>query len=554
MQAIKQIALTVNEKNLMQGLQHAFTSRNTLFKELLQNGDRAGATEIRLWIEEEGEGLIKAVIEDDGCGIDDMGLLLSVAESGWSDEIMATRLPYGLGFLSALYATRAIEVESKGFKVSFESKDALGFKPVLVAQHPESDGRPGTRLVLHGLKLKMSDAMGAIRSFSVGFPMRVILNGEENPRANALDAPDRHFIKTEIGMVHIPGFDTGAARVRTVYYLQGFKVYGSWEYGVDSLSNVVHLDPAKFIARMPDRDVLVDQTDRLKEIDAIISALWRETLTKKKAELPAAEFLDRYEAAIQIYAREAMNDIPLLSRTAVAKFTGQPFQNHEWDDFSANPEKHIPMEDVMNGKVLLVELEDMSDEAEIAGWNHAWARDALVVSIHKLDSKHWAMPYVLRVSSGKTEVTAEGQYAEGQASGSYIWGINVVLCESLDIVVQNEDGKRVDSVTIDDEIIYDGNRFLVPRKAEASGWAVQQASNYLGENDHYDEADMESDQKILQRKIQELRGMAPAEVLSELLMSNDIFLRDYPSLYGRSFLVNVDAEGSYKIAEQVIQQ
>lgn len=546
----RQIALSVNQTGLMKGLKQAFSTKTTLFKELLQNGDRAGATEIRIDVEEEDQNCLKVVIDDNGCGIQDMSLLLSVAESGWSDEVMAERLPYGLGFLSALYMTRAIEVESRGFKMSFESNEALSFQPVLVEQHPESAHKHGTRLVLHGLKLKAFDANSAIGMFAKGFPVRVVRNGEVCGREHALDASDRNFIKTDIGMISIPGIETGNVRGQTVYYLQGFKVHSSSTcFGDGNDTIVVHLDPAKFVARMPDRDVLIDAADRVREVEKGIDGLWLESLVNKKAEMPAAEFIDLYWKAITRFAKETLDNIPLLPRQAVERFTEMPFLAPEWESFSSNPEQHVSMDDVVSGRVILVDLDEMSDDGAAAVWNYAWARKALVVNLCSVSSNHWARPYVIRVDTGNAEVTVHGQYAEGVINGSYVWGYPVVLCESFDILVHGEEGKT-DMATIDDEIIFDGQYFLVPRKAETSGWAVQQASSYIGENDRYMEEEKESDEDDLRRKIHELRGLPPAEILKGLLDNRNISLRGYPSLMNRSFVVNVDADGAFTVAEQ----
>lgn len=551
--AERQIALSVNQTGLMKGLKHAFSTKTTLFKELLQNGDRAGATEIRIDVEEEEEDrtCLKVVIEDNGCGIQDMGLLLSVAESGWSDEVMAERLPYGLGFLSALYMTRAIEVESCGFKMSFESNDALSFRPVLVEQHPESGNKPGTHLVLHGLKLKAVEANSAIEAFAKGFPVRVVRNGEVCEREHALDVSDRNFNKTDIGMISIPGIETGNVHARTVYYLQGFKVHSSstcFYEGKDAI--VVHLDPAKFVARMPDREVLIDEADRVREIEKVIDNLWLESLISKKAEMPAAEFIDFYWNAITHFAKETLDNIPLLPRQAVDRFTEMPFLAPEWESYSAKPDQHISMDDVVSGRVLLVDLDDMSDDGAAAVWNYAWAKKTLVINICSFSPNHWARPYVIRVDVEKTEVNVHGQYAEGVINGSYVWGNAVVLCESVDIRVHDDDGRRTDMATIDDEIIFDGARFLVPRKAAVSGWAVNQASGYIGENDRYMEDEKESDEDDLRRKIHELRGLPPADILQDLLDNRNISLRGYPSLANRSFVLKVDAEGVFTIAEQ----
>lgn len=555
MNAVNEITLKVNERGLMNGLKHAFTTKTTLWKELLQNSDRAGATEVRITIEEDGD-TVTAEIVDDGCGITDMAVLLSVAESGWSAEVIAERLPYGMGFLSALYATDAMEIESRGFRVAFKSDEVLGFRSVPVMVHLESTEKSGTRLVLHGLKLRAHETKQAIREFSRGFPVRVFLDGEEMPRSHAIDAADRRFVHTDVGLVSIPGLDDGNVCLRTLLYLQGFRVdERRGYYGSDERAVVVHLDPTKFVARMPDRDVLLDTEECIKQVDAVIRASWRQLLIEKKASLPLTEFLEQFWSAIEHYGRDFLNDIALLPRKAVERFVEQPFLAHEWDWFAHHPENHVAMQDVIDGKVLLLELLDDvdADDDSIATWNYAHARKALLVSRRWFDAGHWAHKHVRTLDFRATKVTETGAYGEGTMNGAYVWSVPVVLCESFTISVASETGGWTDSVIIADTVLYDGSRFLVPREAPASGWAVQQVSSYMSE-DRWEEDDMESDWSALQRKIQELRGMPPAEILSGLLGERAVSLRDYPSLQGKSFMLTVDPNGGYSVVEHPVQQ
>lgn len=543
------ITMNVDEKELMKSLRFAFTSKTTIFKEILQNGDRAGATLISIRIEAGPNNTLIAEIKDDGCGIADMSVLLSVAKSGWSKEIKAQRSPYGLGFLSALYATSSVEIESSGFRATFDPQAALAFQPVLVETHPESANCPGTRLVLSGLKLDLGEAMDAIRGFARGFGVRVLLNGEELERNEALDAQDRTFVKTPVGFVSMPSLETGSVNDGCVYYLQGFQVYRAGYHNYMART-VVHLDPTRFTARMPDRDVLIDEHARVKEVDQALRDLWQKTLVRKKAEFPAGEFLERYHSAIRRYQPQLVNDIPLLTRHAVETFVEMPFQRHSWDSFTQNPTAHVTREEVEAGKVRLVSIdEDMGFELAIPAWNYAWKKGALLVDLGHLDEKHWAVPHVALIAAEKTEIEVRGEYGRGRMVGHYVWA-EVVLCEDFVIRVRDKDGVEVDSVVVDSDIMFDGNVFLVPRNAEASGWAVNQASDFVdGDYDRYEEEIQESDERTLFRKIQELRGVSPADVLKSLIAEHYWSLESYPSLLGKSFLIEVDAEGWFRITE-----
>jgi len=70
---------------------------------MMQNARRAQATQVNFSFNPETSVL---QVSDDGCGIDSIETLFTVAESGWDAEIVAHEHPFGIGFLSALFACR----------------------------------------------------------------------------------------------------------------------------------------------------------------------------------------------------------------------------------------------------------------------------------------------------------------------------------------------------------------------------------------------------------------------------------------------------------------
>jgi len=70
---------------------------------------RRGCSTVSIWTTEDG-----FVIEDDGVGITNMKDLLTVAESGWDDSVKITQKPFGIGWLSALFAADWVCVSSNG--------------------------------------------------------------------------------------------------------------------------------------------------------------------------------------------------------------------------------------------------------------------------------------------------------------------------------------------------------------------------------------------------------------------------------------------------------
>jgi len=122
-------ALRVNQEKLIQNLRFSFTNATNVINELMQNARRAGATQVEIDFAPETKTL---TVRDDGCGIGDYQTLFTLAESGWDAETIENEMPFGLGFLSALFSCQNLEVESKGGRVSMTTADILSFKPVKV--------------------------------------------------------------------------------------------------------------------------------------------------------------------------------------------------------------------------------------------------------------------------------------------------------------------------------------------------------------------------------------------------------------------------------------
>jgi len=286
------VTLRVNEQALVRHLKLGFTSQTTVLGELTQNARRAKASVV---IFDYDEALGRLTVTDDGSGIDDLQVLLTVAESGWDAETVAQEHPFGLGFLSAVYAAERLTVESRGRRLCFATADLLAFRPLEVLA---ADTACGTRLVLEGLQIPFLEA--ALRHRARGFPIEVRFNGEPLPRPDALDG-GRPFEPTAVGRIHLYGLhpdeDWRAMRGdELICYLQGLPVFQSGHYGAQA--TVVHLDSARFCARLPDRDKLIEETEVLQAVRAEVQALAQGRLRELQAQLSPESFVQRYASSI----------------------------------------------------------------------------------------------------------------------------------------------------------------------------------------------------------------------------------------------------------------
>ena len=117
-----------------------------VFTEALQNSRRAGATRLRVAIEE-AAGAQAVTIADDGAGIADPAVLLSFGENGWSEELVRREDAAGMGFLSL--ARRGCTVASRtpsgaGWRVELTPAHFLGEAEADVLPDEEAPRPHGT--------------------------------------------------------------------------------------------------------------------------------------------------------------------------------------------------------------------------------------------------------------------------------------------------------------------------------------------------------------------------------------------------------------------------
>jgi hypothetical protein len=196
---MNKIAMKVNQANLVNSLKYSFTNKTNVLSELMQNARRAKATQVVFEFAPETKILR---VTDDGCGIESIETLLTVAESGWDAEVMAIENPFGLGFLSALFACSHITVVSKSGSLCCATADILSFKPV--TEKPVLDWDGVTVITLTGVELELERIDSILQNVACGFPIPVILNGKVLDRKHALDS-GLAFIATAIGSVYLSG-------------------------------------------------------------------------------------------------------------------------------------------------------------------------------------------------------------------------------------------------------------------------------------------------------------------------------------------------------------
>jgi hypothetical protein len=532
-----QVKVTVNERGALRNGRYAFTNKYTLVTELLQNSRRAGATQVHVQYDEATKVLI---VEDDGDGIADFQKLLTLNESGWDESMQQQEHPFGLGFSKVLYAAERCNVQSRGMTMDFITSEALEQREINVIDDPKVDPYR-TRITLYGVELP--DLKARIAKLVRGFSIPVVYNGVILDRPHSLEA--KPFVDTPIGQVHLSGVEAGeVVRCRAVY-LQGFCVYES-SLCSDDHAHVVHLDAGRFMARLPDRTMLIDEREQLDLVEAQLRALLKQVLVEQRAALSGEAFCNRYwRLAHSWQLAELFDTVPWLPKALCHQIVDYPEQG-DWFEPSYLEEwvKPVSRADIERGEVLLATL-DCPDETNMASWMLARHRGYMRVQASMLSDQHWVHAHVRHLNEEPVEVTVLGETHQVLFEGQWIT-VALRLCEKYRLRVGHEGGGAIDSVEISDEALFDGETILMPQ-GEGEGNVILQVSAYVNEDEHRLDSHIDSDRAALAVLVRRLRFTSPQEALASLL--GDLGLNRYPLLRGLSFRVSIDEGGLPKSVE-----
>jgi hypothetical protein len=516
-----QIQVRINEEGALRNQRFAFTDRFTLVSELLQNARRAGATSIAINHDAEAGTL---TVRDNGGGIDDFQKLLTFNESGWDEPTCDAENPFGIGFSKCLYAASRCIVRSRGQCADFDTASALARTPIDVTESAEAPTE-GTQIELHGVDLP--DLASRIATLCAGFPVPVCFNGKALERPHA---PDRlPLTATPIGGLHLCGTRDGEDSHDTLVYLQGFCVLRPIYHRAER-ANVLHLDARQFMARLPDRDKLIDEDRQRKRIDTALRAEWRRVLEDAKRTLAAEVFVDRFYSALRGWGHlDLLNDIDALPAAVFDEICGYPYQEGSGDrDYLRTVAAAPSRAAIEAGFVKLCSIESL-DDANAGRWMFARATGCLLFNLGGLHHEHWVQAHLRYLDDEPVAVEPLGERVRCTLEGRWIWP-DVVLCATVRVNVGNDSVDITDAGVHHDEVLY------IP-DGERSGEPVRQVSNFTDENEQFLESDLDADRDALADLIRRLRSVDPKDTLDSLL--HELKLERYPVLHGRQFRLSV---------------
>lgn len=516
------IQVRIDAAGALRNQRFAFAHRDTLVLELLQNARRAGATNIELHFDAAARRLSVA---DDGCGIEDFQTLLTLHQSGWQAEPIREEHPFGVGFSSCLYAAERCIVRSKGRCIDFLTEAALALEPIEVQPDAASSGCPGCQVELHGVHLVELEQR--IERLCEGFPVPIHFNGRALERRYAIDR--LQAVPTPVGRVQLAGRYDGRHSRECLVYLQGICVLRPIWWDADRV-NIVHLDAAQFLARLPDRVSLLDEDLQGPRIQAALGSAWREALVAAKARLSAERFVAAYFQVMRQWGhRDLLNDLDLLPAELCQAIVGYPHQQADGAcDFLQALDRAPSRAAIEGGSCTLVNLGPL-DEFNAARWMFALHRGHLVVDAVWLDPGHWAHRCIQDLESQEVELQAIDEHTRSSFEGRWLWA-PVVLCDRLRIQLGD-----ISTEVSSEGVGHDGTLYIPA--GEASGRALRQLSRYLDENDLSLDHELGEDLQALADLLRRLRSTDPVQTFDSLLA--ELRLGQYPLLRGRSFRVSI---------------
>lgn len=534
----QQVVLAVNNQRLVRNLRYSFTRKETLIAELMQNARRAGATQVTILYDVPSQIL---TVEDNGCGIRDFQRMLTVAESGWDEATKAEEHPFGMGFFSALFNACRVEISSLGKQMDFVTADALAFETLAVQEVDEYIR--GARIRLIGLSMSESQIAGAVKRYSMGFPIPVSYNGQQQSRPHALDQGD--FQPCSIGQVHM----TRSASYTV--YLQGIQVHRSNHYHHfgKAIDTIIHLDNT-FRGRMPDRDSLVDEAVAIERIRFCLKELWIRLLTAEKAQMSAEDFTGRYWRLARSWGlSDVFTDVPYLPAAALLCISETPHTVMEDEEYLTHQEEGASLEQVRNGSVVLCDhLPDDEDDhhwpaatlADLSGWK----------VVRHIPVGHWSEAHTLSLASVKVSVDFE-PLSTFRFNGERAW-CDVILCDSYTLRSGNH------QVEVRKQAVFLESKELLIPSGSVGVEALRQVSTYAEYDDKssLDDNALQADTKLLSDRVlaefANLRGEGQADTLAKVLEAGN--LAAFSVLKDCAFIVRLDAQLRPNVLELSEQQ
>lgn len=437
-----------------------------------------------------------------------------------------------------MFTCRHLTVVSKSGQISVDTEEVLSFEPVTV--NPVSDWDGLTVISMAGVDIDAEKLAETLKKLAKGFPIPVSINGKALGRPHALDS-GVDFTKSEIGLIHLANrCDPKNPAKDFEVYLQGLPIFRSNRFCFGD--HVIHLDSSKFFARLPDRDKLVDESEVAIQIQEALKAKAEKWLYAEKQRLPSGTFVEYFETLKHWGLLALLNDVDVVPVDAFQIIESYPVCDTDiYGCFEERPKAPLTRAEVENRQVELVICDGDIRSDGAARLMFAWMRGSYLYQ-DNLDEGHWLQPYVRDLDSEALAIECANESAYVVFNGSWV-NIGVQFCDSYRIKIGD------DVVDIDNHACYlgyDRADFVVMPKAGLSSAVIEQVATFKTEFDEYQVSTHDDDCDKFFSFLVANTANNPADALKQLLGN----FKGCPALFGKSFILNLDASGNITYVAQ----
>lgn len=395
-----EIQTKANLPGLLSAMRYAFNDATSFVFELLQNARRAGATQITLRTAPGKNGTVFLVVEDNGAGLDCPSVLLNLATSGWDQEIKDSDDPFGVGFLSCVYAGSRVRVQSRFGGITFDTASVIAGEAQAV--DPCLPPCDGVRVIV---ECSQSPNLERLTRDLDGFPVAVSINGENVERPRALESlrsdADLMEVELDIGRLFLPKELREVcphALMNTVLFVQGFPIKnGHRRYTLGKLGGAaLHLTSEAAKPAFPDRMRLHDHDVRWTELSRRVHQEVADYYTRLlQSEPDNVKLWNEAFCMVPAEVRSLYNDWPYIPGGAIYGREIELFESTTYGERNCDyPDRYsapIPKADVESGAVKLYDASEYecNDAASMNLGTYAVLHRATSINGYLFHVDHW---------------------------------------------------------------------------------------------------------------------------------------------------------------------
>lgn len=520
--------ISVNEANTIKNFSAVLTDKTKVLSELIQNARRAGATRIDLTVNETSSDSVDIVVVDNGAGISDFNTLFTLSQSGW-DESVSAESAFGMGFFACFFAAEFVTIESKGYRMTVESAVARSMSDFGEPAHDPIAAIDGTRITLTNVKMREHEAVNTIRRLAVYSRVEISLNGdvlEREMSLKALSEKGLEVVDAPFGQLVLRSDFNSNLNI----ILQDMRIYGC--YGYDSDRNYLFSDT--LMARMPDRDKLLNEDDTVASIKKWLAGYYADKLSAIRERMADDEaFLDKHFSHVYTYCPEILNQIAYLPAEAFWPVS-YPILRDDYD----TPQCLDPIAARPGDAVVISNCELALDDNPI-GANFLYFANAQVLK-NTLASSHWVntMAKDFRTES-EFEVVCENVttfpfHLDYVGNGDALVAKSVTIKHSSGLLATVDNngfascpdvygyGDERSAVVIADGVPLDGCPTVIIQSAGSNPTGQElllQVCSYTSENEEWRDNELELDSDSFERQFIAATGGNIESIMKDLLGS-----------------------------------